>query len=269
MQPYGFKYILTCPLFWMLDSWIQLPKPHSPLYVQEGFKTNTLKIQHAMPSWSQKYTLANHPHLSKCQLHLSNRSGQNPWRHPWLRSQSHPIIQPLTTSTVHSIFEICPESIYFSPFYFCPRPLSPFFTKQPKWSFWKSNLSTLPLFKTFQQRLPYSKSQNPYGGLPRPHDPVLWPPLWPRLLVLSPHSCFSRATWALMVFFKNARQWPLKALYRGSSLPRYHMAHPPYLHTSLLKGSLFESLPLLFHNFEVSIRLSTKSKLCQRYYMGQ
>ena len=53
-----------------------------PYMFKKAFKTNILKIQHAMLSLSQKYTLANHPHLSKCQLRLCNCSGQNPWRHP-------------------------------------------------------------------------------------------------------------------------------------------------------------------------------------------
>lgn len=106
-------------------------------------------------------------------------------------------------------------------------------------------------------------------GLPRPHDLVLWLSLWVHLLILSPHSCYSQGMWAFVGFFKHARQWPLQALYRGSSLPRNHMAHPPIFTSLCSTGSLFQVLLLLLHNFEMSIELSTKLKLCQCYYTSQ
>lgn len=161
-----------------------------PLTYSRSLSKLTLKIQHAMPSWSQKYALANHPHLSKCQLHFSNCFGQNPWRYPWLHSQSHPTIQPINNFDSSFHLQNMPRIYLLLTLLLLPKAPESIFHKQPKWSFRKSSPSTIPLLKTFQQLPPHSKSQNPYGGLPRPHDLVLWLPLWPHLLVLSPQITF-------------------------------------------------------------------------------
>ena len=136
-------------------------------------KPNTLRSQHIMPSQPQQHDLAKNPN-STFLVVMAKILG----RYPWLHSQLHPIIKLSTISTT-STFKLCLESILLLTLPLWGKaPGIPFFTEQPEQFLLKAVSPHHSPFKTFQLALNSRvKSQNPYTGLPRLQDLVLWPHL--------------------------------------------------------------------------------------------